>query len=184
MNYSHGYPVRLIGGRLVLDFLNTADWSRDGTITHEKIDTLEDAKVWMHARGLPELDLPASAAELRDFRQSLRTLFLDWADGDEGLDRVNETLQGIDGDVLARTENGAITSSNSLSLRQMIALSAFSALADPREAARIKLCPADNCGRLFLDETKNARRKWCSMETCGNRAKARRSYERSKEGSA
>ena len=31
---------------------------------------------------------------------------------------------------------------------------------------------------MFLDETKNARRKWCVMEVCGNRAKATRHYAR------
>lgn len=44
---------------------------------------------------------------------------------------------------------------------------------------RIRECPGDGtCGWLFLDATKNGSRKWCEMRTCGNRAKARRHYER------
>ena len=44
---------------------------------------------------------------------------------------------------------------------------------------RIRECPGDGtCGWLFLDTTKNGSRKWCEMRTCGNRAKARRYYER------
>ncbi|MEV8375023.1 CGNR zinc finger domain-containing protein [Kribbella sp. NPDC056861] len=35
----------------------------------------------------------------------------------------------------------------------------------------IRLCPGDNCGWLFLDP--RGRRRWCSMATCGNRAKVR-----------
>lgn len=36
------------------------------------------------------------------------------------------------------------------------------------------------CGWLFLDTSRNRSRRWCSMETCGNRAKAMRHYQRMK----
>jgi len=38
----------------------------------------------------------------------------------------------------------------------------------------VKECQADDCDRLFLDTSRNRRRRWCSMEWCGNREKARR----------
>jgi predicted RNA-binding Zn ribbon-like protein len=38
--------------------------------------------------------------------------------------------------------------------------------------ARVGRCPGDVCGWLFADP--RGRRRWCSMATCGNRAKARR----------
>jgi predicted RNA-binding Zn ribbon-like protein len=41
---------------------------------------------------------------------------------------------------------------------------------------RLGECPS--CGWLFLDTSKNRRRRWCSMATCGSRDKARRYYER------
>ncbi len=37
------------------------------------------------------------------------------------------------------------------------------------------------CGWLFLDMSRNHSRRWCSMERCGNRAKAQRHYKRSKD---
>jgi predicted RNA-binding Zn ribbon-like protein len=44
---------------------------------------------------------------------------------------------------------------------------------------RIRECPGQGtCGWLFLDLSKNASRRWCDMRVCGNRAKARRHYER------
>lgn len=67
-------------------------------------------------------------------------------------------------------------------LRDLIAASALSILADSRELERVKLCPGHDCGWLFLDETKNARRKWCLMEVCGNRAKSSRHYARATTG--
>ena len=40
---------------------------------------------------------------------------------------------------------------------------------------RVKQCEDDRgCGYLFLDLSKNRSRRWCDMESCGNRAKVRR----------
>jgi predicted RNA-binding Zn ribbon-like protein len=36
---------------------------------------------------------------------------------------------------------------------------------------RMKACKADDCRWAFLDTSKNRSRAWCSMESCGNRAK-------------
>jgi predicted RNA-binding Zn ribbon-like protein len=50
---------------------------------------------------------------------------------------------------------------------------------------RVKQCPGTgDCGWLFLDLSRNATRRWCSMEGCGSRAKMRRLYARRKRGSA
>jgi len=40
----------------------------------------------------------------------------------------------------------------------------------------VKACPGTHCGWLFVDPS--GRRRWCTMEVCGNRAKARRHAER------
>jgi predicted RNA-binding Zn ribbon-like protein len=42
------------------------------------------------------------------------------------------------------------------------------------ELERVRRCADPRCGRVFQDETKNGRRRWCDMATCGNRAKAAR----------
>ncbi len=42
------------------------------------------------------------------------------------------------------------------------------------ELARVRRCAGARCGRVFYDTTKNGRRRWCDMATCGNRAKAAR----------
>ncbi len=44
---------------------------------------------------------------------------------------------------------------------------------------RLKECPS--CGWLFFDSTKNGKRKWCSMEDCGSNAKALDYYYRKKK---
>ena len=39
---------------------------------------------------------------------------------------------------------------------------------------RVKSCPGEGCDWLFVDTTRNASRRWCDMQVCGNRAKVRR----------
>jgi predicted RNA-binding Zn ribbon-like protein len=47
------------------------------------------------------------------------------------------------------------------------------------ELNRVGECADDRgCGYLYLDTSRNHNRRWCSMESCGNRAKARRHYQR------
>jgi predicted RNA-binding Zn ribbon-like protein len=37
---------------------------------------------------------------------------------------------------------------------------------------RIRMCAADACYLIYLDTSRPGRRRWCSMQRCGNRAKA------------
>ncbi|MFD2467065.1 CGNR zinc finger domain-containing protein [Amycolatopsis silviterrae] len=47
-------------------------------------------------------------------------------------------------------------------------------------AEDIRICAADDCGLRFVDTSPRRTRQWCSMSRCGNRAKARAHYERTK----
>ena len=59
-----------------------------------------------------------------------------------------------------------------------VAFAAAHLLASPM-ACRVRECEDDRgCGSLFIDQSKNHSRRWCSMESCGNRAKAHRHYSR------
>ncbi|WSJ86162.1 CGNR zinc finger domain-containing protein [Streptomyces sp. NBC_01304] len=40
-------------------------------------------------------------------------------------------------------------------------------------AHRIRECEAHNCALVFVDTSRPGRRRWCSMERCGNRQKAK-----------
>ena len=48
----------------------------------------------------------------------------------------------------------------------------------PSVRGRIGVCADESCARLFLDRTKNRTKTWCSMSTCGSRAKQRAWRER------
>ena len=45
---------------------------------------------------------------------------------------------------------------------------------------RLRQCADAGCGWVFLDRSRAGRRRWCRMVDCGNRAKARRHYQRSR----
>ncbi len=50
--------------------------------------------------------------------------------------------------------------------------------------ARLKLCAAPDCGRAFVDRSRNRSGTWCSMAACGNRAKVAAFRERSRARTA
>jgi predicted RNA-binding Zn ribbon-like protein len=50
------------------------------------------------------------------------------------------------------------------------------------ELSYVRQCASETCAWLFVDKTKNHRRRWCDMKSCGNRDKARRYYQRQKAG--
>ncbi|KAM3098265.1 CGNR zinc finger domain-containing protein [Phormidesmis sp. 146-12] len=52
-----------------------------------------------------------------------------------------------------------------------------------KELKQVRECSGEDCGWLFVDTSRNRSRRWCDMETCGNRAKAHRHYERCKQKS-
>jgi predicted RNA-binding Zn ribbon-like protein len=58
----------------------------------------------------------------------------------------------------------------------VLAREALSLLCSPN-ALRIRICEGGQCGWLFLDGSRGKRRRWCDMNDCGNRAKARRYYD-------
>ncbi|MBM4194366.1 MAG: hypothetical protein FJ202_08325 [Gemmatimonadetes bacterium] len=45
---------------------------------------------------------------------------------------------------------------------------------------RVHRCASQRCGRVFFDASRNGRRRWCEMATCGNRAKAARHRQKVK----
>jgi predicted RNA-binding Zn ribbon-like protein len=47
------------------------------------------------------------------------------------------------------------------------------------ERERVRICESEICGLRFYDHSPGGRRRWCSMERCGNVAKARRHRARS-----
>lgn len=63
--------------------------------------------------------------------------------------------------------------------------SAADLLTSPEVLARVGQCADDRgCGWFFLDTSKNHSRRWCDINDCGNRAKQRRHYQRTRQSRA
>jgi len=48
----------------------------------------------------------------------------------------------------------------------------------------LKQCPGEQCGWLFVDESRGGNRRWCSSRLCGNRDRVRRHYQRTHAGNS
>ena len=64
----------------------------------------------------------------------------------------------------------------------MVALDAARMLGLDAERERIRICASETCSARFYDRSPAGRRRWCSMRTCGNEAKARRHRARQRAG--
>lgn len=63
-----------------------------------------------------------------------------------------------------------------------VARSAAELLTSAELFSRVGQCADDRgCGWLFIDWSRNHSRRWCDINDCGNRAKQRRHYQRSRQ---
>ena len=121
-------------------------------------------------------------AALIDVRESINRLFRRAAHGG-GLDPapLSAFLELGSRHVGAEPEGHSLTLPQPQHERRCISLAAASFLSgvrlfEPLRLERVKICP--NCHWLYFDESRNRSRRWCDMNVCGNRAKARRHYDR------
>jgi predicted RNA-binding Zn ribbon-like protein len=63
------------------------------------------------------------------------------------------------------------------------AVMAWSAL-QQKTPGRLRPCANPECRLFLLDRSKTNKARWCSMAVCGNRMKARRHYQRTRDAAA
>ena len=187
--------VNLLGNALSLDFANSVDWSDDGRpIKDEVLKTPDDLRRWGVRLGLGDTARKPTARELEralDLRAALHRTFAAIAHGGEPGPADLKEIAGQHAEAagaarLERAENGpfrmAWPPSDPRRTRFAVVADAAALLADLERVRRLRHCPGHDCGWVFLDLS--GRRRWCSMDTCGSRAKMRRLYERQRPGSA
>jgi predicted RNA-binding Zn ribbon-like protein len=165
-----GFPFR--SGRLSLDFSATFGGRYRGGI--ERLGTAEDLRKWLRVSGLSPRPAPVSDAQLeaaRGLREAIyrlahpkkkpRTADLATLNRRAGVPPLAPKL-AADGTV--RWE-GSVESALSSVARDAIDL-----LTGPL-AKRIRECARPECSLLFVDASRPGRRRWCSMERCGNQRK-------------
>jgi predicted RNA-binding Zn ribbon-like protein len=196
---THAGNLRLIGGRLCLDFVNTAN---EHTLAQPKEHLRDYAALiaWgRHAGALagePGERLLAEAARrpaaaqavLAEARRLRMALYIMFSALPQARPVPPDALAALN-DALARAprrtgldQAGArlvwVWKDEVDALDQVlwpVAWSAADLLTAP-ELGRVRECGGEGCSWLFLDTSRSGTRRWCSMEDCGNRAKARRHY--------
>jgi predicted RNA-binding Zn ribbon-like protein len=182
----------LLGGSICLDFANSVDWASDGTERPSHADTLTapaDLVTLGRRLGLARSRLPlaVSGRELRAalaLRNAIHAIFASIA-ADAKPDP--DALASLHDVYREAVEHSRLTAEKGLwrldwpvedqrRIRFGLAVDAVELLRDPDRLKRVRMCPGSNCGWIFLDTS--GRRRWCSMDVCGSRAKMRRFYQR------
>ena len=179
---THDNPaVLFVGDDLALDFINTAYGVGASHCDHfvsdaSVIDWLKEAGVWQkNHSGVPEEGLLAAALELRDAARKLveKRQAGKWADP-AILNRVlalgsrRAELRWKKGDVPVLMSR--LTDWQPAAALLPVA-EALARLLVSDDFDLVRRCEGSDCTLLFYDRTKSHRRRWCSMELCGNRAK-------------
>ncbi|OBK51643.1 ABATE domain-containing protein [Mycobacterium sp. 1081908.1] len=199
MARSEAAGLDLRGGHPAVDLVNTVSWRGDPQRRTEYLSDYRDLVAWARHAGVlspgeaRELaqravsDPDAAEKALRQTRRLREALHRIWTgcgsarDADTVADAYRSALRAqrltIDGDAGGWHEK---TLSVQTPLHRLAAEAVTLLTAVP--FSRIKRCGDDACGWLFLDTSHRQNRRWCSTADCGNRARVRRFYERTRDG--
>lgn len=188
-------------GDLFFDFVNTVVVKQG-----KEADLLEvpgDLFAWAVSAGLLEMHSAKGLAEsagsspeeildeAKGFRDILRGVAIDLSEGrparPAAVEEINRHLRTgygfrelvLEGSRPVMTFRKVIDEPRKL--LAAVANDAATLLAEG-DPSLVKQCESEECVLFFYDSTKNHSRRWCSMEGCGNREKARAYYRRKKKG--
>jgi predicted RNA-binding Zn ribbon-like protein len=191
--------LRIVGGNLALDLCNSRSGPHDGGIDVDAIVEVDHIVHWaVHAGVLTAEDaaqLTASEASasiadatsaltmLLHLREQAHSVFGALAAGGEPEPAAMEALRQADLAAIARAHQVRLGDRYAFSwpasartvVIDRVAHAAAELLHDG-PLSRVKQCAG--CSFLFVDESKNGSRRWCSMDDCGREAKMRLYVER------
>ena len=193
--------LEMIGGELCLAFADTVDW-RKSDHPQELLNSYSDLVSWGQDVGiLTDADAERLLQQTKHrqteadavferaivLRETIYRIFAAVADGQSPESNDLDTLNAALSEALTRLR--VIPAAEGFAwawadcddaLDQMLwpVVQLAADLLTSEKLDRVKQCPG--CAWLFLDQSRNRSRRWCTMKVCGNRAKSRRHYERKK----
>ncbi len=191
---------RLVAGVLCLDFANTIN-GHGNSSGHEYLKNYADIIIWSRRAGLLSdddaqsliLDTMPSPALAKDIhirfifaRELIYSIFSAIAHNQLPVQSEIAQLNLFRAEALSQSqilpsENGFklgwLNPKNPYSMLWPIVLSAAELLTSGN-LIRIRQCDGEGCDWLFIDNSRNHLRRWCSMDECGNRAKSQRYLNR------
>ena len=187
-------------GNLALDLVNTRPRSGGRQVDH--LTGAEAVDAWLAAAGLtgPGAVL-ALASRLRErvlvdaraLRSAVEAVAEALRDGTAVREGAVEVVNGmlatcawthrVEGTTKGFRRSDVPTPTDASALLAPVAEAAAELLltVDPN---RVRQCDDPDCVLWFVDTTRNGRRRWCSMERCGNRAKSAAHYRRRRKRGA
>ena len=193
---------QLVAGHLALDFANTLDYRYDPDRRIDLLPSYErflvftrQSKVITAAQmrrlldGLSEFDSQRVLKEVIELREALYFLILSAvhgrSPGESHLRALNKFLSEVRSvDEVAWHQRRFVRSSRDVTerpdgpLRQVI--EAAVVLITSSDIYNVRECSEKTCRWFFLDRSRNHSRRWCDMQLCGNRSKAKRFYARTR----
>jgi predicted RNA-binding Zn ribbon-like protein len=190
-------------GWLCLDFANTVDWHASDSPV-ESLNKYADLVEWSAAKGVisgdakdvllreseeKPVEAQAVLEKAREVREEIYRILSDTAHGRtmkitdlKGFNRALASM--LSHSRLAPSEGGLRWDWDSRwdkldSVIWPVVKSAVD-LMTSEAIKRVGQCADERCGWLFWDASRNRSRRWCDMSDCGNRAKVRRFYAKSK----
>ncbi|ROZ89495.1 ABATE domain-containing protein [Gordonia sp. OPL2] len=174
------FPDFRLGTELATSFTATLTERRGDPV--ERIPTPHRLMDWLVVSGLPvESCTDAQLERARDLRESIHAAATAAADGEDlpagAVHVINECS--------ARGQAAAVLTPERKRLWQLgtppgvddalrvIAADAVAIISGER-SGRLALCASPTCRAAFFDTSQSRTRKWCEMNTCGNRYKKAR----------
>jgi predicted RNA-binding Zn ribbon-like protein len=198
---THAGNLKLVGGWLCLDFVNTVDW-RTSNHPKEWLISYSDLVSWsrhtsilddnegrelLRKAELHPTDAAAVLGRAITLREALFRIFSSVVDHSSPNVSDIDILNGELAKALGRmrlvpaVDGGSwvyVFEDVTFDLPLWFVVRSAADLLTSDKLNRIVRCSAEECGWLFLDLSRNRSRKWCDMRDCGNRAKAKRYYQR------
>jgi predicted RNA-binding Zn ribbon-like protein len=177
--------IPFVAGDAALDFVNTAE-ERGHPAAEDALVTAADLRLWGQRYGLLGESVELGAGdELERARRARDLLYEVFAARAHG--RPVPAAQLADLAELARTayQAGRLQPGpdhsvgwhwdpSDLATVRHVAVTSGVELLRTAPSPRLKQCPGDHCGWIFLDTTKRGNRRWCLMSECGQEAKDER----------
>ncbi|MFE0188130.1 CGNR zinc finger domain-containing protein [Streptomyces sp. NPDC058989] len=147
-------------------------------VVQDRFAEPEAARSWQQAHGGS-----GGADELRSLVQA-RDALQDVVRGSRPVTALAPILKGVTS--LPQLSSAGVSWELDVPAERRMAVEAVMAWSALQEAmpGRLRPCANPECRRFLIDRSKTNKGRWCSMAVCGNRMKARRHYQRTRDGAA
>lgn len=173
---AHAKRFEFIAGARPLDFINTVSWGDGGG---ERLHDYADFLAWCRAAGLA----PGNGRDERVFKKALKlraalhAVFYAHAQG-RWENHVDTFLTPALRRLTVRRGKWVLRDPNHPAAPLWWLAWEAANLLTSDDVAFIRRCANDRCLWLFVDRSRRRNRRWCDMQVCGSRAKARAYYAR------